>query len=97
LPERPGLSVSDVTPEVARALGLPPDVRGAVVTDVVPGGPAAEAGLRPGDVIVEVNRKRVQSPQDVVRELQQARGRDVVVLVNRGGSTAYAVLEGAGS
>jgi len=97
LPERPGLSVSDVTPEVGRALGLPPDVRGAVVTDVVPGGPAAEAGLRPGDVIVEVNRKRVQSPQDVVRELQQARGRDVVVLVNRGGSTAYAVLEGAGS
>jgi serine protease Do len=66
------------------------------VTDVMPGGPAAEAGLRPGDVIQEVNRKPVRSAQDFARELQQARGRDVVLLVNRGGSTAYAVLERAG-
>jgi len=96
VPERPGLSVTDLTPEVARTLGLPPGLQGAVVTDVVPGSPAAEAGLRPGDVIQEVNRKPVRSAQEFAREVEQARGRDVVVLVNRGGSTAYAVIERAG-
>ena len=92
----PGLSVTDLTSDVARTLRLPPGLQGVVVTDVMPGGPAAEAGLRPGDVIQEVNRKPVRSAQDFARELQQARGRDVVLLVNRGGSTAYAVLERAG-
>ena len=96
VPERPGLSVTDLTPEVARTLGLPSGLQSAVVTDVVPGSPAAEAGLRPGDVIQEVNRKPVRSAQEFAREVEQARGRDVVVLVNRGGSTAYAVIERAG-
>jgi serine protease Do len=93
---RPGLSVTDVTPDVAKKLGLPPSLKGALVTEVIPGGPAAEAGLRPGDVIQEVNRKPIRSAEDFAREVEQARGRDVVVLVNRGGSTAYAVIERAG-
>ena len=95
-PERPGLSVTDMTPEVATKLGLPPGLAGALVTEVVPGGPAAEAGLRPGDVIQEVNRTPVRSAEDFARAVEQARGRDIVVLVNRGGSTAYAVIERAG-
>jgi S1-C subfamily serine protease len=77
-------------------VGLPPDVRGAVVTDVIPGGPAAEAGIRPGDIVQEVNRKPVRSAQDFAREVQQARGGEVVVLINRGGRTGYAVIERAG-
>jgi serine protease Do len=88
--------VSDATPDVARAFGLRPDLQGAVVTDVAPGSAAAEAGLRPGDIVQEVDRKPVRSAQDFVREIQQARGREVVVLVNRAGSTAYAVIERAG-
>jgi len=95
-PERPGLSVTDVTPEVAKKLGLPPGLAGALVTEVVPGGPAAEAGLRPGDVIQEVNRKPVRSAEEFARAVEQVRGRDIVVLVNRAGSTAYAVIERAG-
>ena len=91
-----GVSVNDVTPDVARSVGLPPDVRGAVVTDVIPGGPAAEAGIRPGDIVQEVNRKPVRSAQDFAREVQQSRGGEVVVLVNRGGRTGYAVIERAG-
>jgi len=95
-PERPGLSVTDVTPEVAKTLGLPPGLAGALVTEVMPGGPAAEAGLRPGDVIQEVNRKPVRSAEEFARAVEQVRGRDIVVLVNRAGSTAYAVIERAG-
>ena len=89
----PDVAVTDVTPEVAQRLGLPPAVQGAVVTRVASGGPAAEAGLRPGDVIQEVNRQPVRSARDFARAVEQAGDRDVVALVNRGGTTTYVVIE----
>ncbi len=95
-PDSLGLSVVDVTPEVARRLKLSPGLQGAVVADVVPGGLAAEAGLRPGDVIPEINRKPVRSAQDFVQAIQQAGDRDLVMLVNRGGGSGYVVIERAG-
>jgi serine protease Do len=95
-PDPLGLSVSDVTPEVARRLGLPAGQQGVVVTAVSPGGLAAEAGLRPGDVVQEVNRRPVRSTKDFVQAVEQAGGKDLVLLVNRQGSTAYAVLERSG-
>jgi serine protease Do len=95
-PASPGLSVTEVTPELARKLGLPPGVRGAVVIEVRPGGLAAEAGLRPGDVIQEVNRRPVRSAGEFARAVEQAGAGDLVVLVNRGGSTAYVVVERGG-
>jgi S1-C subfamily serine protease len=88
-----GISVTNVTPELARRLGLPPGVRGVVVAEVLPGGPAAEAGLRPGDVIQEVDRRPVRSAAEFTEAMARAGRRDVAVLVNRGGSTAYAVIE----
>jgi len=94
-PDQPSLSVADLTPELARRLGPAVPTSGAVVTQVAPGGLAAEAGLRPGDVIVELNGRPVRSAQDVQRELQQASGHDVVAVVNRGGTTAYVVIERA--
>jgi len=51
----------DETVAMARSLGIPPSTRGAVVAEVQPDSPAAKAGLQPGDVIVEVNRKPVAS------------------------------------
>lgn len=95
-PEPPGLSVADVTPEVAQKLRLPAGLQGVVVTEVMPGGPAAEAGLRPGDIIQEVNRSPVRSAREFARAVEQAGIRDLVVLVNRGGGTAYAVIERTG-
>jgi serine protease Do len=92
-PDGPGVSLADLTPELARKLGLPPGVQGAVVASVAPGGLAAEAGLRPGDVILEVNRQPVRGAQDAARALEQAGGRDAALLVNRAGSTAYVVME----
>jgi serine protease Do len=89
----PDVAVTDVTPEVAQRLGLPPAVQGAVVTRVASGGPAAEAGLRPGDVIQEVNRQPVRSARDFARAVEQAGDRDVVALVKRGGTSTYVVIE----
>jgi hypothetical protein len=49
-----GLSLRDVTSDIARQLRLPPGARGAVVDNVEPFTPASNAGVRPGDVILEV-------------------------------------------
>jgi serine protease Do len=95
-PDRLGVAAVDVTPEVARKLGLPPGTQGAVVVEVLPGGLAADSDLRPGDVVVEVNRKPVRSVRDFARAVEEAGGKDLVMLVNRGGTTAYVAIERAG-
>lgn len=65
--ERLGLAVQPITPALAKQLGVP-DTTGLVVARVTDGSPAAEAGIQPGDVIVQVNRKPVRT----VAELRQA-------------------------
>ncbi len=53
-----GTQIQEVTPEIARSFGLP--IRsGALVSDVLPGGPAERSGIRSGDIIVEFNHQRV--------------------------------------
>ncbi len=54
-----GATFQNVSPEIAQSLGLDRP-RGALVTSVVKGGPAAKAGIEPGDIIVSINEKRVQ-------------------------------------
>src|SRR3989442_6108402 len=54
-----GVEVADLTPQLRRQLELPPRISGVVVVGVEPGTPAAEAGLRRGDVIQEVNGQAV--------------------------------------
>ncbi|MGQ0501393.1 MAG: DegQ family serine endoprotease [Panacagrimonas sp.] len=57
---RIGVMGQDVTPDLAKAFGLP-SARGAVVAQVVPDSPAAKAGLKPEDIILEANGREVQS------------------------------------
>lgn len=88
-----GVVVANLNPQIRQQLGLPPGVTGVVVTAVEPGSPAAEAGLRRGDVIQEVNRRAVSSVSECDRAVRQG-GRDaVVLLVNRGGNTMFVVVE----
>jgi serine protease Do len=110
LPERPsaaaapvpgtsahvGLAVADATPDVARKIGLTPGLEGALVAEVAPGSPAAEAGVRPGDLIQEVNRQPVRSAKDFAAAVEHAGNSDLVVLVNRSRGTAYLIIERAG-
>jgi serine protease Do len=56
-----GLSLGNLTPQISRRLELPAGRSGAVVTGVDPGGPAAAAGIRAGDVILEVGRMAIGS------------------------------------
>ena len=68
-----GMSLGGLTAERARRLGVPAGTNGAVVMEVDPSGTAARAGLREGDVILQVNRRAVESAADASKILQQVR------------------------
>jgi serine protease Do len=86
-----GVSVTDLTPEIAAELQLPRSAKGVVVSRVAQDAPAFEAGLRRGDVITQVNRRPVAS----VTEFEQAvgRGGTALLLVNRGGGSIFIAVE----
>ncbi len=88
-----GVRLEQLTPPIARELGLPADSTGVVVFDVLPDSPAADAGLRAGDVIIEVDRRPATSVQLVDRALRNRRLRPLVLLVNRFGNTVYVVID----
>ena len=72
---------------VAADSGLPAAARGATVTDVYPGGPAAKAGLRPGDVLLQVGKQPVIDPADLRnREAEMKPGTTVEVSGLRDGT-----------
>jgi serine protease Do len=66
-----GLTLQDLTPATARRLQIPTGQSGAVITDVDPDSGSAAAGVRPGDVILSVNRRTVSNAPDTGRELQK--------------------------
>ncbi len=81
-----GLALAPLNPTLRRQLGLRA-TEGAVITEVDDESEAALAGLRRGDVVVEVNRAGVSTPGDVATALERARqaGRDVLFLIERDG------------
>jgi serine protease Do len=83
-----GVAVTELGPRLRRQLQVPSNMRGVVVTRIQPGAGADRLGLRPGDVLLEVNRRPVTSVADFRRAVSEAKDR-VVVLVFRDGSTAY--------
>jgi serine protease Do len=85
-----GVTVENVTPEMAHELKISPATKGVVVDEVSPASRAADAGLRPGDVIQEANHRSVKSVSDF-RSAVNAKSKDdpVLLLVNRGGSTIF--------
>jgi len=91
-----GVGLADVTPELREQLQLPSELRGAVIQQVQPGSPADNAGLQSGDVIVEVNRKPVQSAADVQKALGSVpKGQSAMVLVWSNGGSSFRVLHPA--
>jgi serine protease Do len=85
-----GLSVDDLTPELARRARVDSGTRGAVVVEVANDSPASEAGLEPGDVIVELNRKPVESATDYRKAAKSLRkGDNALLRVKHGQLTQY--------
>jgi serine protease Do len=88
-----GIGLGNLTPDVRDQLQAPKDVRGAVIEQVQPGSSADNAGLQQGDIILEVNRHKVQSASDVQQALSNVKkGDDALVLVWSNGGNSFRVL-----
>jgi serine protease Do len=80
-----GVSIQAVTPEIAKAFGVK-DTGGALVGDVIEGGPADSAGIERGDIIISFNGKKVQSMSDLPRIVAETPvGKDAEVTIIRDG------------
>ena len=93
-----GLSVARLSPELRQRYGLPQESGGVVITEVDQSGSAAEKGLQPGDVILEVDQESVSTPADVAERIRKARddGYNVVTLLiqREGGQQWFALRLG---
>lgn len=63
-----GVTIQDVTPELAKSFGLK-DTTGALVSDIVSGGPAEKAGLKRGDIIIEMNGNALKDRHEIPRKV----------------------------
>ena len=84
-----GLGVSDLTPDVRQQNHVPDDVHGVLVNNVRPESPADDAGIQPGDVILEVNRKPASSASQFANQVHQEDGKDLLILVWSHGNASY--------
>lgn len=66
-----GVTIQPVTEELAQSFGLP-HAKGALVNDVMPGGPAAKAGVRQGDIIISFNGAEIKDPSHLQRMVAEA-------------------------
>jgi serine protease Do len=88
-----GVSVTDLDSRARQQFNIPGNVRGAVVNDVEPDSPAAEAGLRPGDVIVEINRQAVHNADEAVRLTEKPESKRTLLRVWRDGGSRFVVVD----
>jgi serine protease Do len=87
-----GVTVQDVTPEIAGNLNLPPKLKGVVVTNVAGDSPASMM-LTQGDVIQEINRQRITDMKDYEKVVSKIKpGSDILLLIHRGGTSLYITL-----
>jgi serine protease Do len=88
-----GLRLRDLTAEAAERLDLPDGRGGALVAAVEPGGAAARAGVQRGDVILEVNRRKISGASDATRQLRAASDSSIaLMLVWREGQRVFLTL-----
>ncbi len=93
--EELGIVVALVDEELRSRFQLPEGAQGVVVVRVDPGAPAAAGGLRPGDVILEVDQEPVGSPPELLARIYAARSqgqRTVLLLIDRGGDLQFAAV-----
>jgi serine protease Do len=89
-----GLTVQNLTPDLAERLGLDSTEKGVVVSQVDPGSPADDAGIRPGDVIKEVNRKEIGDVDAYTQAISAAKkGESLLFLIRRGAGSIFVVVK----
>jgi serine protease Do len=90
-----GVALGELTPEIRSRLNLPDRRGGALVANVARGGAAARAGIRPGDVILEVNRTPVKNAGEAAAALRAIVEKEVaLVLLWREGQELFITIPG---
>lgn len=93
---RIGVAVANLDDQARQQFNIPDNVKGVVVQDVKPGSPAEDAGLQPGDVIEEMNRKPVTSASEFASAVEAAPAdHDILLLVWSHGNASYRTLHPA--
>ena len=88
-----GLAIANLTPDVRQQLQIPEELKGVAVQNVRPASPAEEAGLAPGDVILELNRQPVSSADQFVNQVHSnPTDKDLLLLVWSRGNASYRVV-----
>jgi membrane-associated protease RseP (regulator of RpoE activity) len=88
-----GATIQPVTPEIAESVGIP-GKKGALVAELVPGGPAEKSGVMAGDVVTAVNGKPVNNASELTRAVASSRSGDTLNLsVVRGGKAITVVVK----
>ncbi|MFC1868421.1 PDZ domain-containing protein, partial [Thermodesulfobacteriota bacterium] len=89
-----GMAVEEITPEMARQYGLSEKAGGLVVVQVEENSPAGEAGIRKGDIIVEVDQESVRDLAGYKRKIRQyKKGDTILFLMKRESATLYLTLK----
>lgn len=87
------VTVADLDAANRRQFDIPPSVRGALVTEVQPNGPSANAGLKAGDVILEINRKAVKNADEAVKLTDNVSDKTTLLRVWSNGGSRYVVVD----
>ncbi|HUG11628.1 MAG TPA: PDZ domain-containing protein, partial [Opitutaceae bacterium] len=88
-----GVGVTDIPEQMRTGLNMGPDFKGALISEVEPDSPSYRAGLREGDVVLEINRQRVENAAEAVRLSREITDKRVLVLLWRGGVSRYVVVD----
>jgi serine protease Do len=88
-----GVAVADLDSKARQQFELPNTVKGAVVTEVDPNSASAEAGLKPGDVIQEINRKPVKNAEEAVQLTEKGADKTTLLKIWRDGGSRFVVVD----
>jgi len=87
-----GLTLTPLTAEIRDRFQIPAETRGVLVSAVDPKSPAAEKGVQPGDVVVEVGLEPVSTPEDVIKKvkaLESSGKKSILLLLSRQGNIEF--------
>jgi serine protease Do len=91
-----GVGVGDLDREARQETDIPPRIKGALITNVDPDSAAARAGLRTGDVILEINKQPVRNAQDAIELSVKAENKKTLLKLWSRGSTIFVVVDETG-